>query len=220
MHVVQQLQQKLLPCHYCAVIIVDMHAILCAVPCALGAVLPGARYFSSSVNLVQSGVFGTLSWRGSFVRDGKVISPWHDICIRPSGRSDDFYSFVNEIPAGSYEKIEVSTDEPWNPLKQDAKKGKPRLYGLKTPFNYGCFPQTWENPWRHSKRIAAVGDGDPVDAVELGWLGGGLGPLPLGAVAAVRVLGCLALIDEGEVDWKVAYWLCESQYLPYVMIYC
>jgi inorganic pyrophosphatase len=139
------------------------------------------------------------------VRDGKAVSPWHDIGIRPAGRSDEFYTFVNEIPAGSFEKIEVSTDEPWNPLKQDSKKGKPRLYGLKTLFNYGCFPQTWENPWRHSKRIAAVGDGDPVDAVELGWLGGGLGPLPLGSVAPVRVLGCLALIDEGEVDWKVAH---------------
>jgi inorganic pyrophosphatase len=137
------------------------------------------------------------------MRDGNAVSPWHDIGIRPGGRSDEFYSFVNEIPAGSYEKIEVSTDEPWNPLKQDSKKGKPRLYGLKTTFNYGCFPQTWENPWRHSKRIAAVGDGDPIDAVELGWLGGGLGPLPLGAITAVRVLGCLALIDEGEVDWKV-----------------
>jgi inorganic pyrophosphatase len=88
-------------------------------------------------------------------------------------------------------------------LKQDSKKGKPRLYGLKTKFNYGCFPQTWENPWRHSKRIAAVGDGDPLDAVELGWLGGGTGPLQIGTVASVRVLGCLALIDEGEVDWKV-----------------
>ncbi len=88
-------------------------------------------------------------------------------------------------------------------MKQDSKKGKPRLYGLETKFNYGCFPQTWENPWRHSKRIAAVGDGDPLDAVELGWLGGGAGPLPIGAVASVRVLGCLALIDEGEVDWKV-----------------
>jgi inorganic pyrophosphatase len=156
------------------------------------------------VNLVQSGVFGTLNWRGSFVRDGRAVSPWHDISIRPAGKSDEFYTFVNEIPAGSFEKIEVSTHEPWNPLKQDSKKGKPRLYGLKTQFNYGCFPQTWENPWRHSKRIAAVGDGDPIDAVELGWLGGGAGALPLGDVTAVRVLGCLALIDEGEVDWKVA----------------
>jgi inorganic pyrophosphatase len=172
-------------------------------PRAFRAFPPNVKRFSSSVNLVQSGAFGTLNWRGSFVRDGTAISPWHDINIRPAGKSDDFYTFVNEIPAGSFEKIEVSTHEPWNPLKQDSKKGKPRLYGLKTAFNYGCFPQTWENPWRHSKRIAAVGDGDPVDAVELGWLGGGAGALPLGAVTAVRVLGCLALIDEGEVDWKV-----------------
>jgi len=161
------------------------------------------RFFSNSVDLVQSGVFGTLNWRGSFVRDGKAISPWHDLSIKPLGGPAGFYTYVNEIPAGSFEKIEVSTDEAWNPLKQDAKKGKPRLYGLRTKFNYGCFPQTWENPWRHSQRIAAVGDGDPLDAVELGWLGGGLGPLPLGSVSSVRVLGCLALIDEGEVDWKV-----------------
>jgi hypothetical protein len=66
-----------------------------------------ARLFSSSVHLAQSGVFGTLNWRGAFMRDGQAVSPWHDINIRPLGNPDGFYTYVNEIPAGSFEKLEV-----------------------------------------------------------------------------------------------------------------
>jgi len=44
----------------------------------------------------------------------------------------------------------------------------------------------------------AVGDGDPIDAIELGD-----SPLPMGAVVAVRLLGSLALVDEGETDHKL-----------------
>jgi inorganic pyrophosphatase len=41
------------------------------------------------------------------------------------------------------------------------------------------------------------GDNDPVDVVELG------GQLEFGAVAVVKVLGALGLIDDGEIDWKL-----------------
>lgn len=44
----------------------------------------------------------------------------------------------------------------------------------------------------------AVGDGDPIDAIELGD-----SPLPMGAVVPVRLLGSLALVDEGETDHKL-----------------
>merc|ERR1712146_736369 len=42
------------------------------------------------------------------------------------------------------------------------------------------------------------GDGDPLDVVELGG-----DKLPRGAVVPVKIVGALALIDEGELDWKL-----------------
>lgn len=42
------------------------------------------------------------------------------------------------------------------------------------------------------------GDNDPVDVVEIGSR-----PIGCGEVAEVKVLGCLAMIDDGELDWKV-----------------
>lgn len=47
-------------------------------------------------------------------------------------------------------------------------------------------------------QTGAVGDGDPIDVIELGDT-----PLPMGSVVPVRVLGSLALIDEGETDHKI-----------------
>lgn len=42
------------------------------------------------------------------------------------------------------------------------------------------------------------GDNDPLDVIEIGQT-----PLPLGIVTPVRLLGCLAMIDQGEIDWKI-----------------
>lgn len=44
----------------------------------------------------------------------------------------------------------------------------------------------------------SCGDNDPLDVVEVGDT-----PLTLGQVIPVRVLGSLALVDQGEVDWKI-----------------
>ena len=49
------------------------------------------------------------------------------------------------------------------------------------------------------EELKVLGDGDPIDAVEIG--GAALG---MGSVTAVRPLGVLAMIDEGELDWKCA----------------
>lgn len=43
-----------------------------------------------------------------------------------------------------------------------------------------------------------MGDGDPLDVVEVGD-----DVLPCGSVVAVKVVGALALVDEGELDWKI-----------------
>lgn len=65
-------------------------------------------------------------------------------------------------------------------------------------FNYGCFPQTWENPQHSHEDTRHPGDNDPLDAVEIGCT-----RMKAGEVAPVKVLGVLALIDDGETDWKL-----------------
>ena len=65
-------------------------------------------------------------------------------------------------------------------------------------FNYGAFPQTWEDPSHTTPDTGYVGDNDPIDAIEIGYK-----MLRTGSVTKVKVLGCLAMIDDGETDWKV-----------------
>jgi len=42
------------------------------------------------------------------------------------------------------------------------------------------------------------GDNDPVDVVEIGSV-----ELAMGSVTPVKALGALAMIDDGELDWKI-----------------
>jgi inorganic pyrophosphatase len=51
------------------------------------------------------------------------------------------------------------------------------------------------------------GDNDPIDGVEVGTT-----QLRSGSITKVKVLGVLAMIDDGETDWKV---LCISVDDPY-----
>jgi len=105
---------------------------------------------------------------------------------------------VVEIPKGTNAKMEISKDVYLNPIKQDVKNGKLRYVAWKYPFNYGAFPQTWENPEFVHPDTKAKGDNDPVDAVELSS-----NDFPRGSVRHVKIIGTYAMIDEGETDWKV-----------------
>jgi len=110
---------------------------------------------------------------------------------------------VVEIPRGTNAKLEISTAEDQNPIKQDVKNGKLRyvadVNGFKGYFcNYGAFPQTWEDPNFVHPETQAKGDKDPLDVVEIGEAVG-----KTGEVKQVKALGVLAMIDEGETDWKV-----------------
>ncbi|CAA2983362.1 soluble inorganic pyrophosphatase 6, chloroplastic-like [Olea europaea subsp. europaea] len=58
------------------------------------------------------------------------ISPWHDV---PLQVDDGVFNFVVEIPKESSAKMEVATDEPFTPIKQDTKKGKLRYCPLHSP---------------------------------------------------------------------------------------
>ncbi|CAJ1439859.1 unnamed protein product [Effrenium voratum] len=152
-----------------------------------------ARLFSYSQHKV--GEQGTLDYRMHFQdKNGNKISPWHDIPLK----SGEHFNCLIEIPKMTKPKMEVAVKEEMNPIAQDVKKGKLRDYHGPIFWNYGMLPQTWEDPNVTHKETNCAGDNDPVDVVEIGSEA-----LPQGAVEPVKVLGVLAMIDDGELDWKV-----------------
>ena len=65
-----------------------------------------------------------------FLRDAnnKLISPLHDL---PHGFTEEngklYVNMVVEIPRNTKRKMEITTDEKYNPIKQDTKKNKLRF---------------------------------------------------------------------------------------------
>ncbi|KAJ2374944.1 Inorganic pyrophosphatase, partial [Coemansia sp. RSA 2611] len=57
---------------------------------------------------------------------------------------------------------------------------------------------TWEDPSQTNSDTKCVGDNDPIDVCEIGEAVG-----YIGQIKQVKILGVMALIDEGETDWKV-----------------
>lgn len=162
----------------------------------------------------ESGSPNTKQWRLQYTTaaaggDAELRSAWHDLPRHPtnaanaaSSRDATVFTFVNEIPKGTRAKLEMSKEEPYNPIKQDIyskKEGQPMRYFLygEMPFNYGFIPQTWEDPEHVDAATKCRGDGDPIDVVHLGPA------RAAGVYEAVRVLGVLGLIDQGETDWKI-----------------
>mmetsp|Transcript_104941 Transcript_104941/g.292861 ORF Transcript_104941/g.292861 Transcript_104941/m.292861 type:complete len:268 (+) Transcript_104941:95-898(+) len=170
-------------------------ARLCRRPAA-GA-LAGRRLFAAFTGSSHAeGAAGTAEFRRRYKdASGKEISPWHDIDLKVS---DGVYNAVFEIPKMTKPKMEVATKEPNNPIAQDVKKGKLRDYHGPIFWNYGMFPQTWEDPNITNSETQCAGDNDPVDVVEIGSA-----VIEQGAVVPVKPLGVLAMIDDGELDWKV-----------------
>jgi inorganic pyrophosphatase len=152
------------------------------------------RWFSAISTSVK-GEVGTLDYRLHFKdATGKEISPWHDIPLR----SGEFFNCIIEIPKLTKPKMEVAVKEAHNPIAQDVKKGKLRDYHGPIFWNYGMLPQTWEDPNVKHPDTNFSGDNDPVDIVEIGSEA-----LAQGTVEPVKVLGVLAMIDDGELDWKI-----------------
>eukprot|EP00472_Partenskyella_glossopodia_P011562 CAMPEP_0197530552 /NCGR_PEP_ID=MMETSP1318-20131121/32196_1 /TAXON_ID=552666 /ORGANISM="Partenskyella glossopodia, Strain RCC365" /LENGTH=969 /DNA_ID=CAMNT_0043086441 /DNA_START=59 /DNA_END=2968 /DNA_ORIENTATION=+ len=150
-------------------------------------------------NFVTKGTFGKPSWTLYFQDDqGENISPWHDIELYPDDPATKIVNMMVEIPMGRMEKLEVNKEIKYNPIKQDTKKGQPRYYKYGVPFfNYGMLPKTWENP-KKSDDEGHMGDGDPLDVMEIGST-----QISTGTVVQVKVLGVYSLIDQGEVDYKI-----------------
>lgn len=154
---------------------------------------------AAGVTTTPAGSEGTLDFRLRFQSAGAPVSPWHDLPLYPNESDPQTVTFVNEIPRGTQAKMEIATDEAGTPIKQDVKKGALRFYQYGPSLvNYGAIPQTWEDPATNVPGLNAGGDGDPLDVTEIGKAA-----MPFGAVYPVKVLGCLALLDEGEVDWKI-----------------
>jgi nucleosome-remodeling factor subunit len=110
---------------------------------------------------------------------------------------------VVEVPRWTTAKMEINKQLKLNPLVQDIKNGKPRFVHNVFPYhgylwNYGALPQTWEDPNVVDENTKCKGDNDPIDALEIGFR-----VAKRGEVLQVKVLGAIALIDEGETDWKL-----------------
>ncbi|KAF5395579.1 hypothetical protein PHET_11804 [Paragonimus heterotremus] len=110
-----------------------------------------------------------------------------------------------EIPRWTNAKLEICKEEYMNPIKQDVKKGQLRYVNNVFPhkgymWNYGALPQTWEDPNHVDPDTQAKGDNDPIDACEIGSK-----ILQRGEVVQVKVLGILAMIDEGLFVSFVTY---------------
>ncbi|OMH86325.1 Inorganic pyrophosphatase [Zancudomyces culisetae] len=110
---------------------------------------------------------------------------------------------VVEIPRWTNAKNEINKKEYGNPIVQDQKNGKPRFVHDIFPYkgyiwNYGALPQTYEDPETKDKFTGCIGDGDPVDVIEIGSKLG-----VLGEIKKVKILGTVCLIDGDETDWKI-----------------
>jgi len=152
---------------------------------------------------VERGCPNTDSYRVFFKNEAGVpCSPFHDIPLVVD-KEKGVFNMVVEIPRWSNAKMEICKEEPLNPIKQDIKKGKLRYVKNIFPhkgyiWNYGALPQTYEDPDHTTPDTGAKGDSDPLDVCEIGYK-----VHERGAVIQVKPVGVMALIDEGETDWKV-----------------
>ncbi|GBG29490.1 Inorganic pyrophosphatase [Hondaea fermentalgiana] len=148
---------------------------------------------------VEMGEAGTTTYRLQARALDEHLSLWHDVPLRHEGTP--YLHFVCEIPKWTKKKFEIATDEHGTPIKQDEKKGVLREFKTGASgclFNYGCLPQTWEDPEHIHPDCGVGGDNDPLDVCEIG-----MRQIPTGGIRVVKVLGVLCMIDEGEADWKI-----------------
>ncbi|XP_068706516.1 uncharacterized protein [Montipora foliosa] len=154
-------------------------------------------------SICESGASNTLDFRMYFCDgNGQAVSPFHDIPLFANDQKT-VCNMVVEVPRWTNAKMEIAVKEALNPIKQDCKKGKLRFVHNCFPYhgyiwNYGALPQTWEDPNHKDKDTGCMGDNDPIDACEIGTM-----VASRGEVKQVKILGTVALIDEGETDWKI-----------------
>jgi inorganic pyrophosphatase len=107
--------------------------------------------------------------------------------------ADGTINAVIEIPQGDARKFE--TDVTTGRLFWELKNGEPRTVAyLGYPGNYGLVPRT------------LGGDGDPLDVLVIG------GTERRGAVAAVKLVGVMKMVDGGDPDDKLIAVLVGSHF--------
>ncbi|XP_025278501.3 inorganic pyrophosphatase 2, mitochondrial isoform X4 [Canis lupus dingo] len=108
---------------------------------------------------------------------GHYISPFHDIPLKVD-----------------------STEENGIPTKRARSDEYENLFNMvvEVPRWTNAKMETWEDPHRKDKSTDCCGDNDPIDVCEIGSK-----VLSCGEVIPVKILGILALIDQGETDWKI-----------------
>merc|ERR1719204_644570 len=151
---------------------------------------------------VERGEEHTDSYKVFILDNEGPISPFHDIPL-VANQENKTYNMVVEVPRWTNAKMEIDTKSPLHPIVQDQKKGKLRYVRNSFPhhgyiWNYGAFPQTWENPNHVDENTGEKGDNDPVDCCEIGGRVAKRGDL-----LEVKLIGTLAMVDDGETDWKV-----------------
>lgn len=163
------------------------------------------KSFSRSLHTVTSGTKYTSGYK-KYLTDGNhnVQSFFHDVPIN-FNKSNGTINMIVEIPRYEQGKFEISKELPLNPIVQDTKKGKMRFINNIYPFNgypcnYGAIPQTWEDPTLPIEIGGSryFGDNDPLDICEISS-----GFTHIGNQKTVKILGALAMIDDGEMDWKL-----------------
>ena len=102
-----------------------------------------------------------------------------------------------EIPAGTIEKWEMTTDG--ETFTQELQKNGPRKIDyLPYPINYGFIPQTIL-----SKSVG--GDGDALDIIVIGP------QIKRGSIVKVKVIGMIEMEDKGELDTKILSVLIKDE---------
>ena len=111
-------------------------------------------------SFVRKALYSTLDIGKQFERriyllndDKKKFSIWNDVPLRPDGETDPtIFNAGIEVSRYSLGKLEVCKTEPFHPIVQDIRKNRInkdktelRYYAQHGFFNYGMFPQTWEN---------------------------------------------------------------------------
>lgn len=160
--------------------------------------------------LRQVGAHNTTGFQLFLESNGQPLSFFHDVPLeepiterKANHKNRRVFNMVVEIPRWTNGKCEIATKLPFNPIIMDAQNGQPRFVKNVFPYNgyiwnYGALPQTWEDPAHVDLDTQHKGDNDPVDVIEIGQSVG----FP-GQIKQVKILGTLALLDQGETDWKM-----------------